>query len=107
MNAVDRVAVVQIAFAVSIVVVALVLAGAWFYRLTQQVIQRVALAVALAAIAAWVLFALDPSAELAVAAGGLTVSLLATIAALGVHRGVVHSHRLDSERSKAEARLDE
>jgi hypothetical protein len=95
----------RIAFAVSIVIAAATLAGAWFVRLKQRVILAVSGVLALAAIGGWIAFALDGRTVLAVSAGGLTASFLAALAAVGVHKGVVHAHRLEMELSKAETRL--
>jgi hypothetical protein len=104
---VDTVEILRVVFAVSIGVAAGALAAAWLDRLREPRVYWVAALVGLGAVAGWIVFALDGRTELAVAAAGLTVSFLVTLAAAGVSRGVVHAHRVDSELKQAEARLAE
>jgi hypothetical protein len=105
MNAVDKVDIVQVAFAVSLVVAGIALAAAALDRVSERVLQGIAMAIAVGALAGWVVFALDPGTALAVAASGLTASLLAAVAAIGVRRGVEHSRRIEVEIERAENRL--
>jgi len=105
MNAVDKVDIVQVAFAVSLVVAGIALAAAALDRVSERVLQGIAMAIGVGALAGWVLFALDPGTALAVAAAGLTASLLAAVAAIGVRRGVEHSRRIEAEIERAENRL--
>jgi hypothetical protein len=105
MSTVHQVDVLQVAFAVSVVLAAGALAGAALDRISRRLIYGVALLLGAGATAAWVLFALDPGATLAVPAAGMTVSLLAAVAAIGVRRGVRYARTVEAEIEKAEARL--
>ena len=106
MGGVNEVDILQVAFAISIVLAAIALVGAALDRLSERFIFGITAAIGAGALAGWVLFALDPRAELAVPAAGLTTSLLAAAAAIGVRRGVVHARTIDAEIAKGEARLD-
>ena len=67
MNVVDKVDIVQVAFAVSLVVAGIALAAAALDRVSERVLQGIAMAIGVGALAGWVLFALDPGTALAVA----------------------------------------
>jgi len=105
MNGVHEVDILRAVFAASLVVAAISVAGAALDRISQRVVYGIALVTAGGALAAWVLFALDPGTALAVPAGGLTASLLAAVAAIGVRRAVSHARRIEAEIERAEARL--
>jgi hypothetical protein len=105
MLAVDTVTIFQIAFAASVTLAALTIAFALLNRLPRRVAYAVIVAIGGFAVAAWVLFALDPSTSLAAAAGGLTATLLAAATSLGVQRGVGSARRLERDVAAAEARL--
>jgi hypothetical protein len=106
MGGVNEADILQVAFAISIVLAGIALAGAALDRLSERAVFGITAAIGAGALAGWVLFALDPRAELAVAAAGLTTSLLAASGAIVVRRGVVHARRIDAEIEKGEARLD-
>jgi hypothetical protein len=106
MHAVDTVDVVRVAFALWILLAAGTLACAWLDRLTRRQIVWLAAIAGAGAVGAWILFALNLDTAIAVAAAGMTVAALATAAALGVHRGVVHAHGIEAELKQAEARLN-
>jgi hypothetical protein len=95
----------RIAFALSLAIAAADLAWAWFGRPSRRALFGVAALLGLGALAGWIVFALDGKTEVAVAAGGMTASFLAALGALGVQRGVVHSHSVESEIRLAEERL--
>jgi hypothetical protein len=104
---VSAAAVVEIVFAVSIVVAAATLLGAWLDRLAPKQIAVVAAVLGAAALAAWIVFALKLETDLAVAAAGITTTFLVALGAMAVHRGVLYAHRSEAEVRRAEARLDE
>jgi hypothetical protein len=91
---VNAVATFQILFAVSVVVVGTALAFAARDRAPRAVLWAISGLIGAGAITAWVAFALTPDRDLAAAAGGLTASLLAALAALGVQWGVARALRL-------------
>src|SRR5207244_2411619 len=101
----DAVTIFQIAFAASIVLAALALAAALLNRLPRRLVYVVVLTIGGFAVAAWVSFVLEPSTNLAAAAGGLTAALLASAAALGVQWGAGSARRLERGIAAAEARL--
>ena len=105
MNVVDRVDVFRIAFAASLVLAAGVIARSALARVSQRWILGAASVIGAAATAAWVVFALDPRGALAVSAAGLTVSLLATLTAIAVRRGVLHGRTIDAAIGQGEERL--
>jgi len=94
---VSEVDILRVAFAISIVLAAIAIAGAALGRISHRAGYGVAATVALGAVVGWILFALDPRAELAIPAAGLTTSLLAAVAAIGVRRGVLHARTIEAE----------
>jgi hypothetical protein len=104
MTAVDKVDIVQVAFAVSLVVAGIALVAAALDRLRSACCGASRLPSASAHLRT-VVFALDPKTALAVAGAGLKASLLAAVAAIGVRRGVEHSRRVEAEIERAENRL--
>jgi hypothetical protein len=105
MGSVHEADILRIAFAISVVVAAGAIAGAALNRIGRRAIYGAAGLIAAGATAGWVLFALDPHTEHAVAAAGLTVSLLATVGARAVRRGVLHARTIEADIARAEARL--
>ncbi len=101
----SEVDILRVAFAISIVLAAIAIAGAALGRISHRAGYGVAATVALGAVVGWILFALDPRAELAIPAAGLTTSLLAAVAAIGVRRGVLHARTIEAEIEKGERRL--
>jgi DNA repair exonuclease SbcCD ATPase subunit len=105
MNGVSEIDILRVAFAVSLLLAAVSVAGAALDRISQRVVYGFATVVGAGALAGWLLFALDPRTALAVPAGGLTASLLAAVAAIGVRRATLHGRRIEAEIARAEARL--
>jgi gas vesicle protein len=101
----DAASLFEIAFAASVLLAAATLAVAMLGRVPRKVLFSVATAIGGLAVAAWTAFALDASADLAVAATGLTASLLVTLGSVFVERGVARGRRVESEIAAAEARL--
>jgi gas vesicle protein len=102
---VDAASLFEIAFAASVVLAAATLAVAMLGRVPRRVLFLAATAIGGLAVAAWTAFALDASADLAVAAAGLTASLLVIVGSVFVQRGVARGRRVESEIAAAEARL--
>ncbi len=104
---VSAVTVFELLFAVSVLVAGAALAAALTGAVGRRVIGAAAAGVGAIAIAAWVTFALEPDRSLAVAATGLTMCVLAILAAGAVT--VVLARSRDAERriAEAERRLDE
>src|SRR5215211_5867837 len=107
MGGVHVVDILRIAFAISILLAAISLVGAATDRVSQRAVFGITASMGAGALAAWILFAFDPRVALAVPAAGLTTSLLAAAAAIGVRRGVLYARRIDAEIEKGEARLAE
>ncbi len=101
----DRVAVFQVIFAVSVVVAAAALALAARDRAPRTVLWGIAGLIGAATVAAWVVFGLSPGRNLAAAAAGLTASLLAALAALGLQWGVSRALRLANSVAAASETL--
>jgi hypothetical protein len=97
----------DLAFAVGIVVAATALAAAAVQRLGRRSLQALTGAALVAAVAAWVAFALSHQhdRELAIAAGGLTGCALVCAAAVLVRRAHARSEAIDAHFSEAQARL--
>jgi hypothetical protein len=95
----------EIAFAVSVVAAGVVLAGTAAGRVARPTILVTAGAIGALAVAAWVAFAFDPTAALALSAAGIVASLLAVLGALGVEWALARGRRIDDEISAAEGRL--
>ena len=95
----------EIAFAASVLLAAATLAVAMLGRVPRKVLLSAATAIGGLTVAAWTALALDPSADIAVAATGLTASLLVTLGSVFVERGVARGRRIESEIAGAEARL--
>ena len=97
----------DIILAVGIVVAALALAGAALRFLSRPALVALASFEFVAALAAWIAFALRHShpRELAVAAAGLTGCLLAASAAIVLRRALVQAEQADAHFGEAQARL--
>ena len=95
----------QICFAVTAAVVALSLVGAAFDRLTRRVLVALAVLVGLAAVAAWVAFAVRPRGSLAVVAGGMTLALVAQIGAVRLRVLLRAARRVEEQIARAQSRL--
>jgi hypothetical protein len=103
MTAVD---VFRIVFAASAGLAGIALVGTAFERIPRRVLYALAIAVAGAATAAWVSFALDADAKLAVSAGGTSTALLAVVGALALQRGVARAGRTEDAVRRAETALE-
>ena len=97
----------DIVFAAGVVAAAVALAGAALRRLPRSVLVILTALTCGAAVAAWVAYAFRHDRELAVAAGGLTGSALATAASLVLQRALVHVADTDALLARAQARLAE
>src|SRR5215475_13304765 len=99
--------VVEVVYAAAVVVVFASAAAVVLSRVSRSTILALTGAVSAAAAAGWVVFALDPSRELAVAAGGLTVCAALEAALVALQRLLARARRMDEEVETAEARFDE
>jgi hypothetical protein len=102
---VSLVGVAQVVFAVAVVVAALSLLGAALDRVSRSLLRTLAATLGAAAVAAWIAFGLEPQAELAVVAGGITLAFLAELGALRLRDLVRTQRRVDEQLSRAQARL--
>src|SRR5262245_1057640 len=105
MDRVHAVDVMRIVFAAGVVAAAVAVVGATFERVSERALYAIVGALAAAATAAWVVFALDPSSELAYPAAGLTLCLAVAAGGIGIRRGIFHARKVDGEIVRAEARL--
>jgi hypothetical protein len=96
---------VEVGFALGIVVTAAAVAAASLPHVRRFQLVAAVAALALLAISAWIAFAFRSSDELALAAGGLTVCLALTAAAVRLQRALARGRRMDDELSRAEERL--
>jgi golgin subfamily B member 1 len=94
----------EIVFAAGVLATTVALAAAAFSHVRSRLLLVVSALLGAAAAAAWVVFALQPSAELAVAATGLLACLAGSLGAVGLRRGLAKSAALetDLERQRAE-----
>jgi hypothetical protein len=97
--------IVELLFAVGIVLAALALAGAGFRLVGRTTLGVLVAIVGVLALAAWVAFAFDPSRSLAVSAAGLTLATVAASASFAVAKAMARVGRLDAELDRAHARL--
>jgi hypothetical protein len=95
----------EIIFAVGVVGAAAALAGAAFELAGRRALIAAGLAIGVAAVGAWVAFALDPSTELAIVGTGLIACVLAVVGALSLRRGMARSRALDREFERAKSQL--
>ena len=96
----------QIAFAVGVVLAGATLAATALGRLNRRAIALVASLLAIAAVAGWVAFALEPGTELAVAAAGLSTCLLAALGALALRKGLAKVQAMDAQVERVQRELD-
>ena len=101
-----RAEVLELVFAGAVVAVFASAGAAVFGRISRATVFALAAVVSVAAAAGWVLFALDPSRELAVAAGGLTVCAALELATLVLLRLVERAREADRKLDEAETRFD-
>src|SRR5918994_1274809 len=106
MIGIDDVRIFEVLFAAGVATSALALLAA-ARRLSRRLVVGAAGTLALAAIAAWVAFALEPEERLALAAAGLTTCFLAALTAFPLRRAAASAARIETELRGAEARLQE
>jgi hypothetical protein len=102
-----RAEVLELVFAGAVVAVFASAAAAVFGRVSRTTLLTLAGIVGAAAAVGWVLFALDPSRELAVAAGGLTVCAALELAMVALVRLVERARDTDRRLDDAERRFDQ
>jgi len=102
---VDLVAVAQIVFAVTAVVTALSLAAAALDRVRRRVLLGLALAIGLAAVAAWIAFVVRRDAALVVVAVGMTLAFGAEVFAVRLRSLLRAAGRVDEQLARAQSRL--
>jgi hypothetical protein len=98
--------VLELVFAGAVVVVFGTAVAAVFGRVPRSTLVALAGIVGAAAAVAWVVFALDPSRELAVAAGGITVCAALQLGVVVLGRLVAQAHHVDRRLEEAEAHFD-
>lgn len=101
-----RAEILELVFAAAVVVVFASIAAAVVDRVSRRTLVALTGAIAVAALAGWIVFALGPSRELAAAAGGLTVCAALEGAAVALQRLVARARRLDDHLQEAESRFD-
>jgi len=106
MAAVRAEVVLELVFAGAVVAVFASVAATVAGRASIALLRGLAVAVATAAAAGWVVFAFEPSRELAVAAGGLTVCAALQLGTLALARLVSQALRVDGRLEEAEERLE-
>jgi hypothetical protein len=102
---VDLVTIAQIGFAVAAGIAALSLVAGAFELVGRRMLLALAVVVGLGAVAAWVVFALEPSAELAIVAVGVTLAFVAELAAIKARDLVRAARRVDEQLARAQGRL--
>src|SRR3954467_862418 len=105
MGRVHEVDVMRVVFALGVVLAAVAIVGATLERATERLLYAIVGGLGALATAGWILFALDPSTDLAYPAAGLTVCLLVGVGAIGIRRGIFHARKVEGEIARAEARL--
>jgi hypothetical protein len=103
---VELVTIVQIVFVAAAVVTVLALTGAVLDRLRRRVLIGIALLVGIAAAGAWIAYGLKAETEIAVAAGGITISFAAALAAVRLRDLLRASRRTDEQLARAQGRLN-
>jgi hypothetical protein len=101
-----RAEILELVFAAAVVVVFASIAAAVVDRVSRRTLVALTGAIAVAALAGWIVFALGPSRELATAAGGLTVCAALEGAAVALQRLVARARQLDDHLQEAESRFD-
>ncbi len=74
-------------------------------RASRTMLLAAAGGIGIAAVAAWVAFALSPSAALAISATGLVACLLLPVGALALRQGLARGHAIDEEIARAKEEL--
>jgi hypothetical protein len=105
MVAVDVETAFAIVFAAAVLVAAASLAATVLERASRTLLVAACAVIGIAAVAAWVAFALAPSAALAISATGLVACLLLPLAALGLQKGLARGRAIDDEIERAKAEL--
>jgi hypothetical protein len=100
------VTIMQIVFAVAAGVAALTLLGVAFDRIRPQVLVALAVVDGLAAVAAWIGFALRPGTNTATAAGGITVAFVAQLSAVKLRDLLRTARRVDDQLARAQGRMN-
>ena len=103
----DRVLALQLAFAAAVVVVGASVFATAAGRASRSALRLLSGLLGVGAIAAWVVVALSPSAEGAIAAAGLTVCAATEAATPFMRAGLARARRVDAELAGAEKRLRE
>ncbi len=101
-----RAEVLELVFAAAVVVVFASAGAALADRISRRTLVVLAAAIGVAALAGWVVFALGPSSELAVAAGGLTVCAALEGATIVLQRLLARARGLDAQLQEAETRFE-
>ena len=101
-----RADVLELVFAAAVVVVFASAAAAVVGRASRQLLLTLTSLLAVTAAVGWVAFALDPSTELAVTAGGLTVCAVFELGTVAVLRLVGRAQDVDRRLEETEARFD-
>src|SRR5436305_4016499 len=101
-----RAEILEVVFAVAVVVVFASAGAAVFGRVSRQALVALAGILGAAAMVAWVAVALDPSGGRAVAAGGITVCAALQLGVLLLGRLVARAGEVDRRLADAEARFD-
>jgi len=96
----------QIVFAVSAGVAALILLGVAFDRIRRRLLVALAVFEGVVATAAWVGFGLRPGTNTATAAGGITVAFVAQLAAVKLRELLRASRRVDDQLARAQGRIN-
>jgi hypothetical protein len=96
----------QLSFAVGVIAAAASLVAAVLARARRNVFLVAAASLGVLAVAGWVIFGLDPSADLAVVAAGATLAALTTCGAMLLGPAVQRTRSLDAEFSRAREELD-
>ena len=101
-----RAEVLELVFAGAVVVVFASAAAAVYDRAPRKTLVALAAFVSAAAAVAWASFALEPSREVAVAAGGITVCAALQLGVVFLGRLVAQARQVDRRLVEAEARFD-
>ena len=102
-----RAEVVEVVFAGAVLIVFGSAAAVALDRCPRKVIWALGILLAACAAGAWVVFAIEPERDDAVAAAGLTVCAAFELGLLAVHRLLERSRDIERRQAEAEARLDE
>lgn len=101
-----RAEILELLLAGAVVVIFASTVAALFGRISRPGLLALSALLAAATAAGWVLFALEPDRELAVAAGGLTVCALLQAGTLLLDRLVARARDVERQLAEAEGRLD-